>query len=337
MKKIFSFLAAALFAGSMMAAEPIVLTFSDWGDTSPKSETDTRPKNQVSDSNESLITTSLIDSLQGAVGFVTCSYTHKCFPARVGYGCKLGTSSESGFLTLNLDTPAEFDSVVIYCASYSEYEGKLVIMDDSLDLTDGGESNKVLRNVVYIPEGQMSSLSLSTRDKRAYVKSITFYPREERGWDGTVTPSLRTISSVADLEGIQLTFNGATTVACLNADADMVALQNASGGEPYAIWAPLQGGTYTVSGNTITLSNWFDNTAVAPIPAETRALYLADFGAFRVDNTIFTPFEMVTLLYRAQESGLRKVEAPKAQKIIEQGHVVILRGGARYNAQGVKL
>lgn len=103
-------------------------------------------------------------------------------------------------------------------------------------------------------------------------------------WDGTVTLSKTSFASLADLEGITLTFNGATSVEFLGADADILALQNEDGSEMYAAWHPEFGGSYTIAGNVVTLTGWFDNTEEAPLPEQSATLYVEDYGAFKIDG-----------------------------------------------------
>ena len=65
MKKIFSFFAVVFMAMGMFA-EPVTLTFKDWGDTAPKSETDSTPKNQAGDFGTAYTTANIKDSIEGA-------------------------------------------------------------------------------------------------------------------------------------------------------------------------------------------------------------------------------------------------------------------------------
>lgn len=117
-------------------------------------------------------------------------------------------------------------------------------------------------------------------------------------WDGTVTLSKDTITSLADLEGITLTFNGATTVALLSEKGSLIALQ-ANGGFPmYAIWAPFYGGTYAINENVVTLSGWYADQMsgfIAPLPTESGVLSFADLSSFAVDGDENAIFETVEL------------------------------------------
>jgi len=177
MKKVFSFLAAAFMAVSMFA-DPVTVTFKDWGDTSPKSATDDTPNNQAGDCSTAYTAENILDSIDGASFFASCTEATKAYPARVGKGMKIGSSSATGKVALTLATPASFDSIVFVAASYSATEGSVKVMggETVYDLTNGGTKNKVLTNIVYVPTAQVSSVTIETTEKRAFLKSIIFYP-----------------------------------------------------------------------------------------------------------------------------------------------------------------
>ena len=176
MKKIFSLL-AVVFMTMGMFAEPVTLTFKDWGDTTPKSATDSTPKNQAGDDGTAYTTANIKDSIEGSEFLGTVTEATKLYAARVGYGCKLGTSKLTGKFVANLATPAQFDSIVFVASSYSASEGSVKVCGgEVIDLTNGGTENKVLKRLVYVPTGTVDSISFETTAKRAYLKSIIFYP-----------------------------------------------------------------------------------------------------------------------------------------------------------------
>ena len=163
MKKIFSLFAAVLMAGSMMAADPIVLTFVEYnsadGDGSNKYEA-TPSKIFATNSN-----------------FVSSVELSNSYPARTGCGMKLGTSKANGYLTMTLATPAVFDSIVVSAAAYGNSEGDLAINDgNTINLIPAG--NKTFANYKITPADQVTTLKVASVTKRNYVKTITFYPHE---------------------------------------------------------------------------------------------------------------------------------------------------------------
>ena len=189
MKKIFS-LFAVVFMAMCMFAEPVTLTFKDWGDTTPKSATDSTPKNQAGDFGTAYTTANIKDSIEGADFLDTVTVATKLYAARVGYGCKLGSSKAIGKFVANLATPAQFDSIVFVASSYSTSEGSVKVCGgEVIDLTNGGTNNKVLKRLVYEPTGTVDSISFETTAKRAYLKSIIFYPAAgSTGGSDPVTP-----------------------------------------------------------------------------------------------------------------------------------------------------
>ena len=241
MKKIFS-LFAVVFMAMCMFAEPVTLTFKDWGDTAPKSETDSTPKNQAGDFGTAYTTANIKDSIEGADFLDTVTVATKLYAARVGYGCKLGSSKAIGKFVANLATPAQFDSIVFVASSYSTSEGSVKVCGgDVIDLTNGGTDNKVLKRLIYVPTGIVDSISFETTAKRAYLKSIIFYPAAgSTGGSDPVTPGA----------GITYELNGGAISNYYSAQdmyADLNADYNAAIGTT-ATWLPLAECTATNQG-----------------------------------------------------------------------------------------
>lgn len=105
----------------------------------------------------------------------------------------------------------------------------------------------------------------------------------ETKYEGEVTVNKTSISSLDDLEGLQITFVGAQSVAFCEDGYYMVA--NEDGSEIYAIWAKNEDMgydcNYTINGNTVTLTDFAPYDA---IPAGTAVVYLQDFSAFICDG-----------------------------------------------------
>lgn len=125
------------------------------------------------------------------------------------------------------------------------------------------------------------------------------YEGTPAAWDGTVTLSKDTITSLADLEGITLTFNGAATLALLDEEGSSIALQNEDGSELYAMWAPLYGGTYVITDTVVTLNGWYTGEGTTPLPAESAIVYFEDYGSFIVDGNEEAYFETVEIAFEA--------------------------------------
>lgn len=122
----------------------------------------------------------------------------------------------------------------------------------------------------------------------------------QSAFDGIVTASVNTISGVADLEGIVLTYVGATTIVAVDEDDfGGIYLQDELGSEIYALWHPSLGGNYTINGNTVTLTGWSTtDDYCTPFPTESATLYLSDYATFIADGYDDT-FDDIELAYGA--------------------------------------
>lgn len=119
--------------------------------------------------------------------------------------------------------------------------------------------------------------------KRGFLDEVAVWV-EPKKWDGTVSLSKTEFRTLADLEGLTLTFNDATAVT-LAEEPEYILFQNEDGSEMYAIWSPAYEGTYNVEGNVVTLNNWYAAEGeTSPLPAENGAVYFEDYGTFSVDG-----------------------------------------------------
>ena len=103
---------------------------------------------------------------------------------------------------------------------------------------------------------------------------------------GVVTSNLTSVSSLAELEGIQLTFVDAEQVSVLE-DGDGIYVQSELGDKIYAIWHPGFGGTYEVNGNVVTLRNFYTDNSDGyfdELTSDVTTLYFEDYGTFDVSN-----------------------------------------------------
>lgn len=137
-----------------------------------------------------------------------------------------------------------------------------------------------------------------------YSKTITITKIEVPPFDGTVTANLASISSAADLEGLQLTFVNASSVALMDEDDQGgIYLQNEDGDEVYAIWGEAMGGAYTINGNVVTLTGWYTGEGLSAFPTESATLYMEDYGNFVVDGEDLDEFETIEISYTASGAG----------------------------------
>lgn len=103
---------------------------------------------------------------------------------------------------------------------------------------------------------------------------------------GEVVANLTSVSSLAELEGIQVTFVDAEQVNVLE-DGDGIYVQSQLGDKIYAIWHPLLDGTYEINGNVVTLRNFYTDNSDGyfdELTPDVKNLYFEDYGAFGVSN-----------------------------------------------------
>ncbi len=155
MKKIFSFLAAVLFAGSMMA-DSYTITFKEGTGTS---------------SDGSTKVTSVADIIADGASYVSeVATATNVYNARVGRGIKLGTSSKAGELTLTLAAPVQATSIVVTARKYNDSEKAFTIQGQEFTAGDGDDFAEY--TYTYIAATEISSIALAS-PKRIYFTSVT--------------------------------------------------------------------------------------------------------------------------------------------------------------------
>lgn len=184
MKKFFSFFAALLFAGSMMAT-PYTLTFNYYDNTgSDKSSAETTL--------EGLFDAASMDYVDAEAAFTIDKvylgrkYKDKVSGDSIFSNIKFGSSSAAGTLKFALKNMA-VDSVIFRAAMYGDSEGTdgFSVNGTAFTLSAG---NKTFENVKYVPAGDITALEIvqtKASKGRFYLTSITVYPNE----GGVVPPT----------------------------------------------------------------------------------------------------------------------------------------------------
>ncbi len=177
MKKFFSFFAALLFAGSMMAA-PYTLTFNYYDNAgSDKSSAETTL--------EGLFDAASMDYVDAEAAFTIDKvylgrkYKDKVSGDSIFSNVKFGSSSAAGTLKFALKNMA-VDSVIFRAAMYGDSEGTdgFSVNGTAFTLSAG---NKYFENVKYVPAGDITALEIvqtKASKGRFYLTSITVYPKE---------------------------------------------------------------------------------------------------------------------------------------------------------------
>ena len=177
MKKFFSFFAALLFAGSMMAT-PYTLTFNYYNNAgSDKSSAETTL--------DGLFDAASMDYVDAEAAFTIDKvylgrkYKDKVSGDSIFSNIKFGSSSAAGTLKFALKNMA-VDSVIFRAAMYGDSEGTdgFSVNGTAFTLSAG---NKTFENVKYVPAGDITALEIvqtKASKGRFYLTSITVYPKE---------------------------------------------------------------------------------------------------------------------------------------------------------------
>lgn len=182
MKKIFSFLAAVLFAGSMMAA-PYTLTFNYFNNTgSDKSDAETTLAGLFDAASMAYVDAEAPFTINKV--YLGRKYKDQATGDSIFSNIKFGTSSIAGTLKFALKNMS-IDSVIVKAAMYGASEGGdgFSVNGTAFTLSAG---NKVFENVKYVPAGEITALEIvqtKAAKGRFYITAITVYPKE-----GGVTP-----------------------------------------------------------------------------------------------------------------------------------------------------
>lgn len=165
MRKIFSLLAAVLFAGSMMA-DSYTISFKESG--------------TENDSGTGLTSTTVADYVATGAEYVSAiAPSGKVYNARTGRGLKFGNSSNPGAVTLTLATPVNVTSIVVSAMRYKDGEASLKIQDKTDYVTTADLADYTY---TYETATEVSEITVGTAAKRGYVKSVTV------NFEGGVTP-----------------------------------------------------------------------------------------------------------------------------------------------------
>lgn len=181
MKRIFSFFAATLFVGSVMA-EPYTLTFGYYDDPGKdKGQAETELAGLFDEASMAFVNTEAEFAIEKV--YLGRKYEDASGDS-IFSNLKFGTSSAAGTLKFALKD-MNVDSVIFRAAQYGDTEGTdgFTVNGTEFKLSAG---NKVFENVKYVPEGEISALEIKqvkASKGRFYLTSITVYPK-----GGEVTP-----------------------------------------------------------------------------------------------------------------------------------------------------
>lgn len=177
MKKFFSFFAALLFAGSMMAT-PYTLTFNYYNNAgSDKSSAETTLEGLFDATSMAYVDAEAAFTIDKV--YLGRKYKDKVSGDSIFSNIKFGSSSAAGTLKFALKNMA-VDSVIFRAAMYGDSEGTdgFSVNGTAFTLSAG---NKYFENVKYVPAGDITALEIvqtKASKGRFYLTSITVYPKE---------------------------------------------------------------------------------------------------------------------------------------------------------------
>ena len=177
MKKIFSFLAAVLFAGSMMAT-PYTLTFNYFNNTgSDNGNAETTLAGLFDEASMAYVDAEAPFTIDKV--YLGRKYKDQATGDSIFSNIKFGTSKAAGTLKFALKNMS-VDSVIVRAAMYGDSEGGdgFSVNGTPFTLSAG---NKVFENVKYVPAGDITALEIvqtKAAKGRFYITAITVYPKE---------------------------------------------------------------------------------------------------------------------------------------------------------------
>ncbi|MBR6118471.1 MAG: hypothetical protein IKQ11_06425, partial [Paludibacteraceae bacterium] len=177
MRKLFSFIAAVLFAGSMMA-NPYTLTFNYYDNTgSDKSSAETTLDGLFDAASMNYVDATADFTIDKV--YLGRKYKDKVSGDSIFSNIKFGSSSAVGTLKFALKDMA-VDSVIFRAAMYGDSEGSdgFSVNGTAFTLSAG---NKSFENLKYVPAGDITALEIvqtKASKGRFYLTSITVYPKQ---------------------------------------------------------------------------------------------------------------------------------------------------------------
>ena len=154
MKKLFSLLAAVLFAGSMMAGS-YTITFKDSGTGKDGSSTISTVETIIS---------------EGGANVSAIATATNVYNASTGRGIKLGKAKAAGELVMTLAQEVKATSIVVNVRKYNDTEKAFTIQGKEFTAGDGEDAAGV--TYTYENATAITSISLGSL-KRIYITSVT--------------------------------------------------------------------------------------------------------------------------------------------------------------------
>ena len=245
------------------------------------------------------------------------------YQGRVGRGVKLGTSSKAGSMVFTLSPTIKISSIKFTARKYGTSDSEKTITVNGKDFAELTE--EFTEYTVNLDGSEVDKISISTPEKRAYIKSLTIIG--EATSNTPSTPEIQEINVAKALEIINALENGATTSDQYKVKGFIVAISEIStsyGNATFTI-ADAKGGSTVV---TAFRCKGFNNEKIADenlIKVDDEVVVQGKLQKY-VKNDVVTP-EISSCYFVSINgtTGINTIEADKAQN------------GVIYNLAGQKV
>ncbi len=153
-----------------------------------------------SDASTAMTSNSVMGNVESGAGYISSFPTlTNVYLAKNGYGWKLGTSSKTGTFTVNLAARTEgwtVKKIIINAIRYSTSEGtiKVTTSSNTTGQTFPMTSNTTFTDYEFDVNADITSFTIATTSKRAYIKSVTLVCECETSEDPTLTATPTTLA-----------------------------------------------------------------------------------------------------------------------------------------------
>ena len=165
----------------------------------------------TNDAGTAMTENTILQNVESGTNYIS-SITNfdKVYLAKSGYGWKLGSSSAIGKFTVNLENQSDgwkVTKIVVNACRYSTSEGSIKVTTSAnttgstISLTGNSSFNDY---EIELNGADITSFTIATTSKRAYVKSVTLYVECEEDTDPTLT-----VTPPASLELTDIPYNAA--------------------------------------------------------------------------------------------------------------------------------
>ena len=176
----------------------------------------------TSDSSTAFTTTTIGDNIESGSSYISSfSNISRVYAGKSGYGWKFGASSNPGYVTFNLASQPEgwyVSKIILNAAKYGSDTGSLKVTTsaDAIGVSIAPTSTELADYEFALNGSNITSFTIATTEKRAYVKSITIvYACTPSGTPVVaITPPTQTISDAA---AASLTITGENISGNINA------------------------------------------------------------------------------------------------------------------------